>query len=327
MENIKNYEDFVNEGLIGDTKDKILKWWNNFQNKETFLRKFSKLINNSSYGIIYLWCAIYFAQYFNLLPGIDANVNILEVIRNNDTVYYALLAIYLFLVFGSTSITRRLMNSRMKIIRDKMAEMREKFINNKDLLSYFYSVIGDKKNIEAAINKLKDDGWIDDDNVIQLEGITLIDFSGSQKAKKEVPEEIDPYGEEDWEDETPRISYHYSVCHSLEDKYNVRFRQITDEIDYSDRLQIKKAKKWRIRNDEIEYQLLLKRRDKPEEEKNRPLNDIWDEGMADYLIKQPIENKEKKKPRLKRFKDRLSNFVVPGFDVNKPDMSAPETQI
>jgi len=48
---ITTYDDFLNEGLLDDTKAKILKWWNNFQNRDNVIRKIHMYLNAGSWGV------------------------------------------------------------------------------------------------------------------------------------------------------------------------------------------------------------------------------------------------------------------------------------
>lgn len=113
----------------------------------------------------------------------------------------------MWFIFGWST---TLKSERKNMIRRKMTDIRNR-INKYEFSDYVYAIIGDKKNKEAFIKILKDDGLIDDGHLAKIDDVDVIDFGGSVKNSVKSKEEIekiikihsmeDPYGEEDWEDD------------------------------------------------------------------------------------------------------------------------------
>ncbi len=224
---ITTYDEFLNEELLDETRAKILKWWNNFQNRDNVIRKIHMYLNAGSWAALFIFIATLIAMW----TPTDVGRTIQSLIKEHKLIYWAIFAMLSSVNTGD----KQLMKKRKELVEKKMKELREMFAE-KNYTSHYYVVLGDKKDIKAVLDKLKADDLITDANVIDVADVTLVDFSKTYNIK-EPDKAADPYGEEDWADqevderEALQIS---NAAKNLEDKYKVNFRKVEDVVDYMD---------------------------------------------------------------------------------------------
>lgn len=228
-EHLLKYDDFLNEGIISDVGDKIKLHLKNlsFQKKEQFLRKMYLLACNGSFAMMFIAFSILLIQILG--PDWKKYLSSAGYIINSFSVMNLLITIFFPI-------------ARRKLIRKKMRELSEDFRND-NFRQHIYAIIGDRRNIKSFIDKIKNDGIITDLNILDYQDITLIDFSGTIKDKKtkeilNTYVNIDPYGEETWEDEQPgyerdeirnyKSLHRFATSNKLENIYNIRLRRIID---------------------------------------------------------------------------------------------------
>jgi hypothetical protein len=221
MNNIQTYEDFLNEGIISDKfKEKFSKLWNNFQYKEEVTRKLYNFLRVGNIPFTLLYLALLCNHYWPKFLGADIK-------HFFDPAFNGMIMVTLYLIFQSNYVFNIL---RDKVIKKELNRLREKFHDGNIFL-----VLGDKSNIDKAIAKLKEDGIISDEHIINEFGRCIIDFSGRANIDKEEHYNVDPYGEEDWNDngaeDEMTLTGRRNLAHILEPIYGVRFRKITDEFD------------------------------------------------------------------------------------------------
>jgi len=360
MDNLQNYDQFVNEGALGDFKDKILKFVKSFQNKETFLRK---LYNFAAYGTVPLSIAYIYVIGIQVWPEYFCGADFKEFLKTHRFIQWGLYTLW-FLSLQSSWFKM----SRRKVIMNKIRKVRQELDNN-EFRSFVCAVIGDKRNINAAINKLKNDGVIDDNHLLQTEDITIVDFSGTFKDVKKEKEErrdIDPYGEENWNVEGDDLDNNVKffrmrrLARNLEAEFKVRFRSIEDEYDIEDTNMLSHDKKYKDarradynrnleefrRGDPIQMPHMNQQIDQPEDDEggegeemqiddfdeivDYAVRDIDDEPQENWIQQKreegDVEDLEdgrvnvKVKMPRKRFKDKFKDFVVPGFDIKPPEI-------
>ena len=275
---ILRFDDFVNENFIDDMKDKLMKWWGDFQNKEMVVRQVVRCANYGEWGLLFIFIAtlltIYFPHMFGSTIGQFVNGN-----RTN-------IAIGWFIISIIPSIKKKLKKIRPEYLKAKMKELVELFKDEK-YLDDFYAVFGSKKGVTKALDKLKEDGVITDRHIIQLPDITIVDFTGTHDTDTDLKRVEDPYGEEDWHDDVDRIEamIAHRVAGDLEDKYGVIFRRIN-------------AKPNMFNNDEKipgEDKIINKITGETEREErnyNRGLKDIAKHRKERQEIPEPVDHRQ-----------------------------------
>lgn len=241
MYNIIKFDEYsekelINENFLNDVKNKIINWWKNFQNKEELSRKINFYFTRGYFIISFLYIFYQISTIFNkdLLNYSKAN--------NIDQIFFYIYMV-LLLVYNTG-----IYKFRKKLIKNKLDELRDEFKNNTFKNSIFL-VMGDRKNINSAINRLKNDNILNDNGILQTNDITLVDLTekfGYYSYKKE----IDPYDEEEWGDDD--IDYNEiklkstkreNIIKELEDLYDVQFRKIVQITDLNDKGIKKNSKK------------------------------------------------------------------------------------
>jgi hypothetical protein len=297
---ITKYEEYLNESMIGDLKVKVMGLLNNFQLKENLQRKMMKFMNPKVNLIIMILYIVY--VLFKLLK-----------IHPVDQLPQILMMIPWFYAITMNILRIPLTNMRKKTIRRKMTEICND-LNGYLYKSNVYTVLGDTNNVKEFIERIKRDGKIDDGNVLDLENVFVIDLAKQFdkknffKTKDSGHEEIDPLGEEEWNDETTSIDNNeiilkgrrlYWEIRKMEEEYGVKLRQITEVSDFWDIFEIKKMSPRE-----------LYRKRTAEERKIARFHPALHQDLRDHPYQQIDVQEENEIPMNRR------RYVVPGFDIN-----------
>lgn len=227
MNKIKRYDEYIyvdhlNESYFVDLKDKLLKRLNSFKHKDNL---FDLIYKYLEYGKLFyiIFTIIYISSKFLPSGGIPSSV------------FWICWAFYMLsLIFNG-----KIINIKKRFVDKKFEELSEQ---NFDINS-IYLVSGSIKNVKKAINKLKEDGILNDGDILELDDVTLVDFN--QKFKKIekviINKDIDPLGEENWDDGGQNFEhdliykdYREVLIYNAEIIYNVKLLSITNknyEID------------------------------------------------------------------------------------------------
>lgn len=251
MSNIQSYDEFLNEGLVDNLKQKFYNWWNNFQNKDEILLNLKNLADNGKWHFLYTYVLI-LASYW-IIPGLrDWSREF--VLNPVITPYWVILIVQQLCVWMVIPLGK----ARVRHIRTKMQELRDRFRHHEFLRDYVVA-LGNRKNINAAINRLKNDGVIEDKNILNTGEITIIDLNGTILEQQDYIEpknkghaDVDPYGEEDWIEQPieqkPKAQSFFIkrlILMDIDHIYSVRFRNVMDLVDYKDQFLKKYNKKIR----------------------------------------------------------------------------------
>jgi hypothetical protein len=343
VDNLQNYDEFINEGVLDTIKEKTLKLIKSFQNKEVFLRK---LYHYAIYGTIPLSIMYIFLTVSKAWPQYFGGTDVKEFLASYGFIYWG---IYILWLLSLQYIWYKL--ARRKLIISKLRKIRNDIANN-EFAVFVCAVIGDRKNITNYLNKLKEDGVIDDKHILQTEDITLVDFSGTFKdlpENREKFKEVDPYGEEIWNEEgTGYEAYmsfqRYRLARTLESNYKVITRKITDVHDLIN-WGMKSLSKRVKERDKRYYDANIQIFRRPPEEQMMPENpnliipepvpqddenfDIEDAEAINWLQQKREEGDVEDLPdgrvavKVKKPKRKIinyDNFVVPGFDIKPPEV-------
>jgi len=247
MDKIKTYQEFlnenhlyeipINEGLWSDIKDKISNYWSelNFEKKVALVDKVRYAFTFSRTSTVVGLLIYILIQAGSLLSGKYMIPSSTGWIVNG--IYWL---VYLTTLWSDT----KLRNIRQDAIQNKVNAITAEF--DPKWLFYMFIIIGEKKNVTACLQKLKEDGIITDDLIIETpDGAKLIDLTGKYLRISNKPVnlniDIDPYGEENWTDDEEIESEHhrniwkYHPMMWAERIYNVRFRQLQRLISEEDR--------------------------------------------------------------------------------------------
>jgi hypothetical protein len=239
-------------------------------------------------------------------------------------------------------------NMRKRIIQRKMTEICGD-LNGYLFKSNVYTVLGDTNNVKEFIERIKQDGKIDDGNILDFDNIYVIDLAkqfNKETFTKKVDnshQEVDPLGEEEWNDDAAppvdrdiidmngRMLYHDLLL--LEEEYGVKLRKITEVNDFYDAYDIKKATPReleikRARQEALRLRMEQQRQqDEIDRQRYHQMRMERDRDMGRYrnvpvLMRnaqgewenpdqdQDDEDKDNEIPKNRR------KYVVPGFDIN-----------
>jgi len=338
MNNLQTYDEFLNEGIVDKFKEAFMKWWKSFQWKEEFLRKLYIYFKAGSIPIALIYMLEAFIKAFpNKFPDVIHAQDISAFLKSNNFISYIVLVMWVFgMNYTSFSTARR------KVIRRRIEKIRNEFANN-EFKGWLYALIGDTKNKKELIDKLKEDGVLQEHNIMQVGDVFIVDFSGMVgQVKVDNPE--DPYGEENWNDENFEgglvTQRKLMATSTLSDKYNIKLRKIEDIYDMNDSVPVK----IKYFGNEV-YQnnigaLNAARNPAPpappvevgnDGDGDDDWGDLHDDEREDRDYKAWIDAKREEGEvedledgriavKVKPKKNRLSNFVVPGFDIKHPEI-------
>lgn len=271
MNNLLEYDDFINENIFTDMKGgfnkikaKLIKNWDklDFQKREVFLRKFFNYSMYGSLSIAALWAVLVLLHFLKIM-------DIYKLSKNYTVIYNIFLYMWVLCCWNWT-----IKSSRTKMIKRKMDDIKQRIVGYK-FSDYVYAVIGNQKDIDKFIQKMKDDGWLNDGNIANIDSVNIIDFGGeienNLKNKEEVEKiinkykEVDPYGEEDWEDDKMiddnkkevNVMKKLRLGLILKDLYDIRLRKINDIGSFFDSSFPKKADKERMPRSKRYYKSTL----------------------------------------------------------------------
>jgi hypothetical protein len=272
MKNIQTYDEFLNEGIISDIKQKLNNWWSSFQNKQEVITKLCDLTDAGRLNFIPVYLLLMILYW---VPSIKEWSQSMIGNPVNTAYWIAIIG-----QFVSTILTFPLGRWRSKLIKREMEQLRFRYANH-EFLENYYALLGNKKDINAALERLKNDGVLEDKHILQTDEITILDMSGTirgqeARVKPELKDDsihkaLDPYGEEDWDDKNvpararnpldvdPKVYMRDRVVKDLADIYDIQFKRISDIFDWEIRrpyipiyTQIKKKEE--IRRSEADYQ-------------------------------------------------------------------------
>ncbi len=256
LKNVKSYKTFlnennlsdysINEGLNDNIKEKISSLWNklSFRNKIDISEKIVSVVSKTKLSL----CVSYMLYFLIVIADeFTDKIDLQNTRWISNSIFWL---IYLSTTFIEST-TKKL---RKKIIREKVQEMRERF--DPQWFTYIYVLIGKNKDILEAIQRMKYDDLLNDEDILITDDIVLIDLSGYFIEKKEhdikddVVNVIDPYHEEAWTDEEERIAEdpnslknrvkRIKICpmNYIERLYNIKFRSINNIQQVDDKIAI-----------------------------------------------------------------------------------------